>query len=105
MSQVHFEAMWLLHIFQDGHRFRGIFIGLSFFFFSLLQTFWWLIEGKFGNREESLASRLLDLVSDAAARCTDEEVEVYPCFNSEWEMETPGTSLKVGITAVSFRGS
>lgn len=72
-----------------------------FCFFPRPQVFWWLIEGKFGNRDEALAPRLLTIVDDAASACTSDVGLTTPCFNAPWEMETPGWSLDLGITAVS----
>lgn len=75
------------------------------FFFLLFprsQVFWWLIEGKFGNRDEALAPRLLAIVDDAASACTSDVGATTPCFNAPWEMETPGWSLSLGITSVSY---
>ncbi|CAM9128357.1 unnamed protein product, partial [Sphacelaria rigidula] len=63
-------------------------------------VFWWLIEGKFGNRDEALAPRLLTIVDDAASACTSDVGLTTPCFNAPWEMETPGWSLDLGITAM-----
>lgn len=92
----------LLELFpRVSYEDKRLFLLIWASFYTMLQTFWWLIEGKFGNRDEALAPRLLELVAEAAAKCTADPDVVAPCFNSEWKMETPGSSLSVGITAVS----
>lgn len=66
-----------------------------------LKVFWWLVEGKFGSRQEALAPRLLELVHDAALRCDVGTDDSTPCSDADWEMITPGWSLGFGIAAVS----
>ncbi len=67
------------------------------------QVFWWLVEGKFGRREEALAPRLFDMVVEGAedncSNGTNEEQQ--HCEEASWSMITPGWALILGITAVS----
>ena len=66
--------------------------------------FWWLVEGKFGRREEALAPRLFDMVVDGANdNCSEStEEELHQCNDASWSMITPGWPLILGITAVSY---
>lgn len=63
------------------------------------QVFWWLVEGKFGAREESLAPRLFQLTQEAADTCNSGPED--KCREAEWEMDAPGWALSLGVTAVS----
>ena len=61
--------------------------------------FWWLVEGKFGAREEALAPRLFQLTQEAADTCNSGPED--KCREAEWEMDAPGWALSLGVTAVS----
>lgn len=65
------------------------------------QVFWWLVEGKFGKRQESLAPRLFELILDGAENCSSGTNEDL-CNDASWAMDAPGWSLALGITAVRF---
>ncbi|CAN0434311.1 unnamed protein product [Pylaiella littoralis] len=62
-------------------------------------VFWWLVEGKFGDRQEALAPRLFQLVKDAAVTCSEGTNEDL-CRESTWAMDAPGWALALGITAM-----
>lgn len=66
-----------------------------------LQVFWWMLEGKFGNRTEALVPRLKEMVVDAAETCAEGSSLVAPCVSNGYDIITPGWSLALGITAVS----
>lgn len=63
------------------------------------QVFWWLVEGKFGKREEALAPRLFQLTEEAADTCNSGPLS--KCRAAYWDMEAPGWALSLGVTAVS----
>lgn len=65
------------------------------------QVFWWMVEGKFGNRDEALAYRLLGVVGEAATVCSDDG-DLENCRRLDFSMDTPGWSLALGITSVSI---
>lgn len=66
------------------------------------QVFWWLVEGKFGNRRQALAPRLFELVTVAAEKCNEGTDSENPCNDADWDFESPGWALALGITAVSL---
>lgn len=69
-----------------------------------MQVFWWLVEGKFGDREEALTYQLVDFIRAADATCRGEDFqndEEGYCTRIDWYMDAPGWSLACGITSVS----
>lgn len=64
--------------------------------------FWWLVEGKFGKRQESLAPRLFQRVEEGAELCSNSSTEDQ-CNEATWSMDAPGWALSMGVTAVRER--
>ncbi|CAM9458851.1 unnamed protein product [Ectocarpus fasciculatus] len=62
-------------------------------------VFWWLVEGKFGKRQESLAPRLFQRVEEGAEFCRNEDTEDQ-CNEATWSMDAPGWALSLGVTAM-----
>lgn len=67
-----------------------------------VQVFWWLVEGKFGDRQEALAPRLFQLVEEGAETCSEGTIEDF-CREASWAMDAPGWALSLGITAVRIK--
>ncbi|CAB1113375.1 unnamed protein product [Ectocarpus sp. CCAP 1310/34] len=67
-------------------------------------VFWWLIEGKFGKRQESLAPRLFQRVEEGAELCSNGSTEDQ-CNEATWSMDAPGWALSMGVTAMFAFGA
>ncbi|CAM9622585.1 unnamed protein product [Ectocarpus sp. 6 AP-2014] len=67
-------------------------------------VFWWLVEGKFGKRQESLAPRLFQRVEEGAKLCSNTSTEDQ-CNEATWSMDAPGWALSMGVTAMFAFGA
>ncbi|CAM9347221.1 unnamed protein product, partial [Choristocarpus tenellus] len=60
---------------------------MGFGLIASLLSFWWLIEGRFGDEDESLSAKLRDLAFD---ECWSETTDILDCPIRPWTFDGPG---------------